>query len=575
MHGLLYLLLPFESTLIVMIRFISFAVIPLITAFSSYSSELSAGLRLPNPETTLSARGEDFANPVIAGFSPDPSICRVGEDYYLVCSSFEYFPGVPVYHSRDLVNWELISYCLTTPTQLPLNDCRSSSGIYAPTIGYHDGVFYMITTNYADKGQFYVTATDPRRPWSDPVWVNAMNADPSLLFDDDGKTYVVHPDNFGPRGGLIYLMELDIAKGAFREGQSLPGHLVWTGTGGQYPEGPHLYKIEDLYYLMIAEGGTGSDHRETIARSQAPYGPYLPYENNPILTHRDIPSNPISSVGHADIVQLPDGSWWGVCLGVRQKNGVSPLGRETFLFPVEWINDGWPILGEHRRVRTEGPGPALPRNPFPPKPVRDEFDSTQLDLEWNYLRNPDMIRYSLSEHPGWARLKGAATSINDHASPTALLRRQRHFDLRFGTRLDFQPEKDGEEAGIVLTQTDALHADFCVVRQNGERRLVLRMNDPRYKKELYNVKAPEGIICLSVIADRDNYHFWWETDEHGSQEAGVIPSNELAVEASWDNGGVMCFTGMMIGIYATGNGAEATIPADFDWFDYEPLRPIR
>ena len=558
-----------------MIRFVSLIAVAVLSALISYASKPLPGFQLPNPKTTLSARGADFENPVVTGFSPDPSICRVGEDYYMVCSSFEYFPGVPVYHSRDLVNWELISYCLTTPTQLPLNDCLSSSGIYAPTIRYHDGVFYMITTNYADKGQFYVTAGDPRGPWSEPVWLDAMNADPSLLFDDDGKTYVVHPDNFGPRGGLIYLMELDIAKGAYKAGRALPGRLIWTGTGGQYPEGPHLYKIDNLYYLMIAEGGTGIDHRETIARSQAPYGPYVPYENNPILTHRDILANPISSTGHADIVQLPDGSWWGVCLGVRQKDGISPLGRETFLFPVEWTNEGWPILGERRRVLTEGPGPALPRSPVPEKPSRDEFASTPLDLEWNYVRNPDLSRYSLIERPGWLRLKGTAVSLDDNASPTALLRRQRHFDLRFGTRLDFQPMQDGEEAGIVLRQTDSLHADFCIVRQNGERRLVLRMTDPRYKKELFNVKAPEGDIQLSVVADRDNYHFRWATDKDVSGEAGVIPTNELAVEASWDHGGVMCFTGMMIGVYATGNGSDAMVPADFGWFDYEPVNPTR
>ena len=555
-----------------MIRFVSFAVVVLLSVFTSYSVETFPSFRVPVPETTQSVRGSDFENPVIPGFSPDPSVCRVGEDYYLVCSSFEYFPGVPLYHSKDLVNWELISYCLTTPTQLPLNNCPSSSGIYAPTIRYHDGVFYMITTNYADKGQFYVTATDPRGPWSEPVWVDAMNADPSLLFDDDGKTYVVHPGGFGPRGGLIYLIELDLETGKFKEGQELPGKLIWTGTGGQYPEGPHLYKIDEYYYLMIAEGGTGSDHRETVARSLEPYGPYIPFEDNPMLTHRDIPANPISSVGHTDIVQLPDGSWWGYCLGVRQKDEkdrVSPLGRETFLFPVEWTSEGWPIMGDKRRVHMSAPGPDLPRSPAPTKPVRDEFASASLDLEWNYVRNPDLEQYSLSERPGWLRLKGTAASLKDHAPQTALVRRQRHFDLRFETRMDFQPSQDGEEAGLVLRQTDSLHADFCVVRQNGERRLVLRMTNPRYEKELFNVKAPKGDIQLTVIADRENYHFLWKSGD-ASGEAGVISSNDLAVEASWDSGGVMCFTGMMIGIYATGNGSAAETPADFDWFDYEP-----
>ncbi len=527
------------------------------------------GFSLPEQVTSKSARGAPFDNPVVSGFSPDPSICRVGDDFYMACSSFEYFPGVPIYHSRDLVNWELISYSLSTPSQLPLGNCRSSSGIYAPALRYHDGLFYMITTNFAEGGEFYVTASDPRGPWSEPVWLNSMCADPSLLFDDDGRTYIVHPAGSGPRGGMIYMMELDLEKGAYKEGQTLPGRLVWTGTGGQYPEGPHLYKINGRYYLMIAEGGTGSDHRETIAVSDSPWGPYIPFENNPILTHRDLPGNPISCPGHADMVQLQDGSWWAVSLAVRPKNGVSPLGRESFLMPVEWTEDGWPIMGEKRRVLMNGPGPALPRIPLPEKPVRDHFSTDSLDLEWNYVRNPVPSNYSLKERAGWLRLKGSAATLNDLGPQTALLRRQRHFDVRIATLMDFKPSRQGDEAGIVLRQTDGLHADFCVVRRNGERRLLLRLVEPRQTTELSSVRIPEGPIELSVSADRDTYTFAWKGADGSKGEAGSIPSEKLSVEASWSNGGVMCFTGMMIGIYATGNGAESSVPADFDWFDYE------
>jgi alpha-N-arabinofuranosidase len=536
------------------------------------------GFTVPVPTTSTSARGEAFANPIITGFSPDPSLCRVGDDFYLVTSTFEYFPGVPVYHSRDLVNWELISYCLTTPSQLPLGHCLSSSGIYAPVLRYHDGVFYMITTNFASKGAFYVTATDPRGPWSEPVWLGNMNADPSLLFDDDGKVYVVHPSGHGKNGGLIYLMELDVKRGAYVEGQQAPGRLIWTGTGGQYPEGPHLYKIAGQYYLMIAEGGTGSDHRETIARSDKPEGPYIPFENNPILTHRDLPDHPISSAGHADLVQLQDGSWWGVCLGVRPKDWRSPLGRESFLAPVEWSAEGWPIMGDNRRLSVVGPGPALPRHPFPAKPVRDDFAAPALDLEWNHIRNPDAARYSLTARPGWMRLTGSAVSLDDLSSPTALVRRQRHFDVRLATSLEFAPTRDGDEAGIVLRQTDALHAEFCVRREGGENFLVLKLTEPvdpkqpNRKTELYRAKAPAGAVQLEVVADRDNYHFGWKTADGRRGQVGSIPTATLAVEASWPKG-IMCFTGMMLGVYATGNGAETSAPADFDWFDYEPLSP--
>ncbi|MBN1403059.1 MAG: glycoside hydrolase family 43 protein [Opitutales bacterium] len=529
---------------------------------------------MPAQVTTLSARGPSFTNPVVSGFSPDPSICRVGDDFYMVCSSFEYFPGVPVYHSKDLVNWELISYCLTTPTQLPLGNCRSSSGIYAPALRYHDGLFYMITTNFAEGGEFYVTATDPKGPWSEPVWLHSNCADPSLLFDDDGKTYVVHPaGGGGAHSGMIYLMELDLEKGAYKEGQTLPGKLIWTGTGGQYPEGPHLRKVNGRYYLMIAEGGTGGDHRETIAVSDSPWGPYIPFENNPILTHRDLPDYPISSVGHADMVQLKDGSWWGVSLGVRPHNGVSPLGRETFLMPVEWTADGWPIMGEKRRVLMEGPGPALERQPWPVPPVREDFSSESLDLEWNYVRNPDPSRYTLKERKGWLRLKGAAATLNDLSAQTALLRRQRHFDMRISTMMDFRPAHDGEEAGLVLRQTDALHADFCVLREKGVRSLVLRLVEPKQKTELYRAALPEGKVELSIVADRDSYRFLWKGADGTAAEAGSIPGEKLAFEASWSGGGVMNFAGMMMGVYATGNGRDASAPADFDWFDYEPLHP--
>ncbi len=552
---------------------IGMATIPAFAAFSAPASPSNGalpGFSLPEQPTTLSARGADFRNPVVTGFSPDPSICRAGTDYYMVCSSFEYFPGVPVYHSRDLVNWELISYCLTTPSQLPLGGCRSSSGIYAPTIRYHDGLFYMITTNFAEGGEFYVTAKDPRGPWSEPVWLHSASADPSLLFDDDGKTYVVHPAGGGFGTGMIYLMELDLAKGAYTPGQKLPGRLIWTGTGGQYPEGPHLYKINGLYYLMIAEGGTGGDHRETVAVSDSPWGPYMPFENNPVLTHRDLPDNPISATGHADMVQLPDGSWWGVCLGVRPRNGVSPLGRESFLMPVEWTRDGWPVMGDRRRVLMEGPGPALPRGRAVAQPVRDEFDAPSPGLEWNYVRNPDPARYRLGERPGWLRLKGAAATLCDHAPQTALVRRQRDFSVRFATFLDFNPVRDGEEAGLVLRQTDELHADFCVVRENGVRRLILRLVEPGGVVRLGEAPIPAGPAQLAVHADRDRYRFVWKSGDGPEKTVGEIPSERLSVEASWSNGGVMCFTGMMIGVYATGNGAESTAPADFDWFDYEP-----
>jgi len=530
-------------------------------------------LTLPTPVTTASPRGEVFDNPIITGFSPDPSLCRVGDDFYLVCSSFEYFPGVPIYHSRDLVNWEMIGYCLTRESQLPLGDCVSSSGIYAPTLRFHDGTFYMITTNFASKGTFYVTAKDPRGPWSEPIWLGNNNADPSLLFDDDGRIYMVQPDGGGAIG-FIHLMEIDPQTGEYKAGQQLPGKLIWAGTGGEYPEGPHLHKIDGMYYLMIAEGGTGYEHRETIARSSSPWGPYFAYENNPILTHRDLPDNPIGATGHADMVRLKDGSWWAVCLAERMKNAESHLGRETFLLPVEWTKDGWPIFGESRRAKLEGPGPNLPRYSFPRKPPRDDFSSAAPELEWNYIRNPDPSRYSLCERPGWLRLKGGAATFDDHRSPTALLRRQRHFDVEFAAFMDFAPVRDGDEAGLVLRQTDSIHAEFCVVSKNGANHLVLRLTEPTGKSIVYDRPAPRGPFLLRVTADRDRYHFRCGGAGGTEIDAGDFATSRLSVEVAGRNN-QMCFTGMMIGVYATGNGADAASPADFDWFDYRPSTDCR
>ena len=535
---------------------------------------------IPLPTLPASARGEMFQNPVIPGFSPDPSIVRVGEDFYLVCSTFEYFPGVPIYHSRDLVNWQLIGHCLARPEQLPLGTCGPSSGIYAPTLRHHDGVFYMITTNYASKGVFYVTATDPRGPWSDPVWLGNTNVDPSLLFDDDGKTYLVHPD--GGRYGLIYLMEMDMARGRYAEGQTLPGKFLWAGTGGEYPEGPHLYKINGYYYLMIAEGGTGQQHRQTIARSKSPWGPFWPWENNPILTHRDDHANPISATGHADLVQLADGSWWSVFLGIRPQNGQSHLGRETFLAPVEWTRDAkdsfydaWPVIGGDRRAHLSGPGPALPRHPFPPAPVRDEFDAPAPGLEWVYLRNPVVENYSLSERPGWLRLQGSAVTLDERASPAALLRRQRHFDLALATRIDFSPTRDGDEAGLTLRLNEALHAELCLRRVDGVTRLLLRRTDRTEKIILHDDALPAattGPLELHVTADRDTFTFAYVLPDGTRHPAGAVATADLAVEASWQRG-ITCFTGLMVGVYATGNGQPASAPADFAWFDYRPANP--
>ena len=310
-------------------------------------------------------RGTAYRNPVIPGFHPDPSVVRVGDDFYLVTSSFEFFPGVPIFTSRDLVHWRQLGHVLTRESQLPLQKARPSGGIYAPTLRYHDGTFYMITTNVDGGGNFLVTAKDPAGPWSEPVWLPDFGGiDPSLFFDDDGTVYLTGQGSGSPgqpRG--IYQTTLDVKTGKLLG----PLRLVWDRTGTRYPEGPHLYKIRGRYYLMIAEGGTEYGHMVTIARSDSPWGPFEACPRNPILTHRQTENDmPVQGTGHADLVEAADGSWWMVFLAFRPVSGYwHHLGRETFLAPVTWDADGWPRRERRAAGGARGGGREPPGAPLP------------------------------------------------------------------------------------------------------------------------------------------------------------------------------------------------------------------
>ena len=335
-----------------------------------------------------------YRNPIIPGFHPDPSICRVGGDFYLVTSSFEYFPGVPIFHSRDMVNWKQIGHCLTRKSQLPLDKAGSSGGIYAPTIRHHAGRFYMVTTNVSHRGNFYVHTDNPAGEWSDPIWVDQPGIDPSLLFDDDGKAYFVtngaKDHAHGNRGA--FQSEIDIATGKLGDCRHL-----WNGTGGQYPEGPHVFKKDGWYYLLMAEGGTEFGHMVTIARSKNVFGPFEPCPHNPILSHRSI-DTPLQSTGHPDLVADEQGRWWIVFLACRHVGypKMHHIGRETCLAPVEWTKEGWPIVNSGLpvplEVETDRPIPQQVR----PCGFTDNFTSPKLGLQWNFRRNPDDTAWSLT-----------------------------------------------------------------------------------------------------------------------------------------------------------------------------------
>ncbi|NSW95870.1 MAG: glycoside hydrolase family 43 protein, partial [Bacteroidales bacterium] len=400
-----------------------------------------------------------YKNPVIPGFFSDPSVCRVGDDYYLVTSTFEYFPGVPVFHSKDLVNWELIGYCIDRPTQLP-----KGLNIFACTIRHHNGTFYMITTNVGAGGNFYVTATNPAGPWSDPIWIEAGGIDPDLFFDDDGKVYVI--------SSTFELHEVDIKTGKFIS----EGRKVWNGTGGRYPEGPHIYKKDGFYYIMAAEGGTEEAHSETIARSKNIWGPYNSNPANPILTHCNAAGqgNPIQGVGHADIINAHDGSWWIVFHGYRSVGGTHhTLGRETCLAPVSWPKNGWPVVNGNGTVTVEMTCPTLPLKPFPAKPARTDFSAEKPDLEWNFLRYPSMENYSLTARKGFLRLTGSEQTIEDRKSPTFIGRRAQDMYFTAVTQVEFNPSKANEEAGMIILN-NGTHFDILIKQSKGKRVAVAR-----------------------------------------------------------------------------------------------------
>jgi xylan 1,4-beta-xylosidase len=495
-----------------------------------------------------------YTNPVIPGFYPDPSVCRVGEDYYLVTSTFEYFPGVPVFHGRDLIHWQQIGHCLTRKSQLPLEGARSSGGIYAPTIRYQDGTFYMVTTNVTGGGHFYVHTRDPHGEWSEPIWVAGTGIDPSLFFDN-GKVYFTYKAL-----GTIYQKEIDIETGqALSEDRPL-----WAGTGGQHPEGPHLYKIDGRYYLMLAEGGTSYGHMETIARGETPWGPFEGCPHNPILTHRSTDS-PIQATGHAELFQAHDGSWWTVFLGVRHNHSFYHLGRETFLAPVTWTDDGWPVVGHDGMVSLEMEAQTLPLHPWDEKSARDDFDESDLRLCWNFLRNPYPKDWSLSDRPGWLRLMGSAVNLDAVDSPAWVGRRQQHFDCRTATLLDFGPQRDGEEAGLTALMNERHHYEIAVTRLDGERCVIVR----RRIGSLSAIVAREEIdtepVTLEIKANQDMYTFSYAL---GEQEARTLAQGEtryLSAEVA------RTFTGVYFAMYATGNGQVSTSPAFFDWFEYKPL----
>jgi xylan 1,4-beta-xylosidase len=502
----------------------------------------------------------NYWEPIIAGFHPDPSICRVGDAFYLVNSSFEYFPGVPIFRSHDLLHWQQIGHCLTRTSQLDLRSSPASGGIYAPTLRYHDGMFYLITTHVDQGKHFIVTATDPAGEWSDPIWIEQGGFDPSLCFLDDGTVLLTWTEiRDGGNPTLIRQSQIDVSTGALLD----EPQTIWHGMGGTYPEGPHLYSIDGRYYLLIAEGGTSYGHMCNVARSDSPWGPFEPCPHNPILTHRSL-SHPIQATGHGDLVQAQDESWWMVFLGIRPAGGYPPyhvMGRETFLTPVSW-QDGWPVVGHGGQVLPQMAVPSF-AEAEPTAPVtRDDFQQTQLALAWNLIRTPHKQEYDLTARPGWLRLACVGMTLDD-AEPSFVGRRQEHHSFQVQTLMDFSTQSDGDEAGLTAFMNDKHHAEIALVQEQGERQLIVRNRIGSLSAVMASHPAPSGPIELHITATPTHYTFSWSLP--GGQHE-VLAQSEARYLAPEVAGG---FTGVYLGLYATGNHQTSDAYADFDWFTYQ------
>ncbi|WP_405776830.1 glycoside hydrolase family 43 protein [Streptomyces sp. NBC_01538] len=488
-----------------------------------------------------------FPNPVIPGFHPDPSVCRVGDDYYLVCSSFEYFPGIPVFHSRDLIHWTQIGNALDRPAQLRLTAALSSGGIYAPTLRHHDGRFWLIVTNVSEgEGNLLFSATDPAGPWSDPIRLPGVpGIDPDLAWDEDGTCWCT------VAGVAQVRIDLDT-------GETFgPPRKLWSGApGAKAPEAPHLYRIGDYWYLLIAEGGTERCHGVSIARGRTPAGPFEPCPDNPVLTHRGT-DEPIQNTGHADLVQGPDGSWWLVLLGVRPRGGTPGwhvMGRETFLAPVEWV-DGWPVVGT---VTSELPAPAWPLVPGPVEAVRDDFDGGELRPQWISLRDRPTEHCTTKERSGWLTLRARGGSL-DEPDVVFVGRRQQHLACEARTRID-----PAQGRGGLAVRLDEEH-HYEIEASEGEVRVVSRVGPLRTVLGARSVPAGPVVLGVRVCATPardartgpDTVTFGVEEPDGTFSVLGALDGRYLSTEVA---GG---FTGRVIGMYAAADTVH------FDWFDYE------
>ncbi len=519
----------------------------------------------PVDRAVTPAAGE-YRNPILQGFYPDPSITRVGADYYLVNSTFAWFPGIPVWHSRDLVTWRQIGNAIHRPDQLDFGRIWLSNGVYAPAIEHHAGTFYILNTCVECGGNFLITAKNPAGPWSDPIWLPDLKGgiDPSLFFDDDGSAWIV---NNGPPVGMprydghraIWAQRFDpIARRTFGPRTVLVDGGVDPASKPIWIEGPHVIRRRGWYYLICAEGGTGINHSQVVLRARRPDGPYEAGPN-PILTQRDLPADrahPVTSAGHADFTTTPDGRWWATFLAVRPYRGdFYNTGRETFMLPVDWSGE-WPrVLPPRTPIPLALPRPALPRDSRPAAPTsgafawREDFDRPTLGPEWMMMRNPRERWFDLAVKPGALTLRLRAVGLGDNGNPSFLAPRQQHAHATVTTRVRLNAARG--QAGLAALQNDDHWFAIAVARQDG--RSVVRLlrrggpKEPATGALVAQAPLPAGrAVELRAVAEGARYRFSYairpgQWRALGGEQDGALLSTAKA-------GG---FVGAVFGPFAT------------------------
>jgi alpha-N-arabinofuranosidase len=534
---------------------------------------------------SLQLKAQKIVNPILAGFYPDPSICKAGNDYYLINSSFAYYPGLPIFHSKDLLNWKQIGHVLNRPEQLNLDGAGVSRGLFAPSISYHNGVFYVICTLVDKGGNFVVTAKDPKGPWSNPVWLPQINGiDPSIFFDEDDKAYILYnsipPDNISKHDGhrTIRMNEFDYKnlkvisdnRIIVNGGTDMAKKPVWI-------EGPHIFKKDGKYYLICAEGGTGYNHSEVVFKSVSVDSPFIAYAKNPILTQRHLDTArkaPITTTGHAQFVQGKDGQWWGVFLGCRPYKGdYYNTGRETFMAPVEW-KDGWPVFnlgGEE--VKYSYPIHAKQNNTFPKFSgnyyFKDEFKTTALNNRFVFLRTVKQKWYSISSKGLTVQLQPATCS--EPVNPSFIGFRQAHNKGYAATSFEFTPKSTNEKAGLIVFQNEHHYYYLCKsLDSNGNAVIQLfkgnsnkaENNKPVLLASTLLSKKTGSFLQLKISAEADTYSFYYaQTKNNWQLLMNKVDATFLSTKVA---GG---FVGCMYGMYATSNGIVSTNAVIFKEFE--------